>query len=112
VEADARVSEIVKENLRATGLAGRARVFALPVARALSRLEGPYGLVVADPPYEYDRAQKELADVIGRGLLAPDGLLVVEHSKRHEWPEELAGRRLLMTRRYGDTSVTIYGSPA
>jgi 16S rRNA (guanine(966)-N(2))-methyltransferase RsmD len=108
VEADARAAEIIRDNLKLTGLMERARVYPLPVARALNRLEGPYTLVVADPPYEYDRAEREITDAIDRGLLAPEGTLVVEHSKRHEWPADLAGRPRLLTRRYGDTSVTIY----
>lgn len=108
VEADAKACEVIKQNLALTGLAGKAHVFHLPVAKALSRLEGPYGLVVADPPYEYDRAQRELTDAIERGLLAADGTLVIEHSKRREWPETLAGRPQLLSRRYGDTAVTLY----
>lgn len=108
VEADARACEIIRENLTRTGLADRARVYTMPVARALNRLPGPYTLVVADPPYEYDRAEKELAEVIERGLLAPAGTVVVEHSKRHDWPQQLGGRSQLLSRRYGDTRVTLY----
>ena len=108
VEADAKASEIIRENLALTGLKEKARVLNLPVARALSRLEGSYDLVVADPPYEYDRAEADLRDLIERGLLAEDGILVVEHSKRRAWPEELSGRPTLLSRRYGDTNVTIY----
>jgi 16S rRNA (guanine(966)-N(2))-methyltransferase RsmD len=108
VEADAKSCEIIRENLSLTGLKERAKVFNLPVARALARLERPYDLVVADPPYEYDRAETELRDAVERGLLAEDGVVVVEHSKRRPWPDELSGRSLLVSRRYGDTSVTIY----
>jgi 16S rRNA (guanine966-N2)-methyltransferase len=108
VEADARVAAVIKDNLALTGLKDRATVYTAPVARILPRLTGPYDLVVADPPYEYDRAERELARVIEDGLLADDGILVVEHSRRHAWPEELAGRYLLITRRYGDTCVTFY----
>lgn len=109
VESDPKACDVVRENLTRTGLAHQARLFPLAVAKALGRLAGPYGLVVADPPYEYDRAERELAEVIERGLLAPDGTLVVEHSKRREWPDELAGRRRLTNRRYGDTCVSFYG---
>jgi 16S rRNA (guanine(966)-N(2))-methyltransferase RsmD len=108
VEADARACEVIKENLRLTGYSQRARVHCAPVARALARLEGHYTLVVADPPYEYDRAESELSDLIERGLLAPRGILAVEHSKRRQWPEALAGRQKLLTRRHGDSAVTIY----
>jgi 16S rRNA (guanine966-N2)-methyltransferase len=110
VEAEARSAALIRENLALTGLKERATVYPMPVARALSRLAGNYDFVVADPPYEYDRARKELTEVIERGLLAEDGLLVVEHSKRHPWPEELAGLSLLSTRRYGDTCVSFYGN--
>jgi 16S rRNA G966 N2-methylase RsmD len=78
------------------------------VARALSRLQGPYDLVVADPPYEYDRAEPELAQVVSSGLLAHDGVLAVEHSQRKPWPQTLGGRGQLASRRYGDTRVTLY----
>ena len=44
---------------------------------------------------------------LGVGALA-GGALVVEHSKRHLWPEELAGRQQLLDRRHGDTRITIY----
>jgi 16S rRNA (guanine966-N2)-methyltransferase len=108
VEADSRTAEVIRQNLALTGLGDRGHVFPVPVARALNRLVGPYTLVVADPPYEYDRAKRELADLIERGLLSPEGTLVVEHSKRHEWPDELAGRSTLLSRRYGDTAVTFY----
>jgi 16S rRNA G966 N2-methylase RsmD len=68
-----------------------------------------YDLVVADPPYEYDRAEAELALVVEKGLLAEGGTLVVEHSQRREWPETLGGLDQMDSRRYGDTRVTLYG---
>jgi 16S rRNA (guanine966-N2)-methyltransferase len=109
VESDPKAGAVVRENLTRTGLLDRGRLLPLTVAKALGRLEAPYDLIVADPPYEYDRAEKELAEVIDKGLLAPGGTLVVEHSKRRDWPEQLCGVGRLTTRRYGDTAVTFYG---
>ena len=108
VEADQKTAEVIRQNLARTALLDRARVFAMQVSKALARLKGPYTLVVADPPYEYDRAESELAGVIEGGLLAEDGTLVVEHSKRHEWPATLGGLRRVDTRKYGDTRVSVY----
>jgi 16S rRNA (guanine(966)-N(2))-methyltransferase RsmD len=108
VESDARACAVIRENLARARLLDRATVYPLSVSRALARLSGTYGLVVADPPYEYDRAESDIAAVIERGLLASGGTLVVEHSKRKEWPETLAGRPQLLSRRYGDTRVTFY----
>ena len=108
VEADPKTCEVIRENLARAGMLDRARVFPVPVSRSLGRLQASYDLVVADPPYEYDRAEKELTNLLGSGLLAEAGTVVVEHSKRRQWPEELAGRPRLMSRRYGDTALTIY----
>ncbi len=108
VDSDPRSCDVIRENLARTGVLDRGKVYCLPVARAVQRLEGPYTLVVADPPYEYDRAESEVAGLIERGLLAAGGTLVVEHSKRRNWPETLAGRPQLLSRRHGDTRITLY----
>ena len=109
VESDAKACEVIRENLRSTGLREQAKLWPMPVARVTERLEGAFELVVADPPYGYDRAEAELGAVVERGLLADGGILVVEHSRRREWPENLAGLKQLTSRRYGDTKVTMYG---
>ncbi len=108
VDSDPRACNVVRENLARIEALDRAAVFGLPVQKALGRLRGPYTLVVADPPYEYDRAESELAALIAAGLLAEKATVVVEHSKRRLWPEELGGRRQVLSRRYGDTRVTLY----
>lgn len=108
VESDPRACEIIRQNLATVGMKERAKVYPLTVARALTRLEGVYDLVVADPPYEYDRAMDELASLAGSALLTPDATIAVEHSKRKEWPQQLEARDRMFSRRYGDTVLTIY----
>jgi 16S rRNA G966 N2-methylase RsmD len=161
VEADSKACEVIRDNLRRTGLLDRTKLWPMTVAKALPRLAGDggnqaigqsgstakqallnqaapqphsnplppegegtssgggsgssdagvtrgYDLVLADPPYEYDRAEAELASVIAKGLLAAGGTLVVEHSQRKQWPRELAGLEQLTSRRYGDTRITLY----
>jgi 16S rRNA (guanine966-N2)-methyltransferase len=108
VEADAKACEVVRENVRRVDAIDRARVHCLPVAKAAGRLRGPYTLVVADPPYEYDRAESDLEGLIAGGLLADGATIVVEHSKRRDWPASVAGRSQFLTRRYGDSQITFY----
>ncbi len=108
VESDPKAQAVIRENLTRTALLDVTKLYPLKVARALSRVQGPYDLVVADPPYEYDRAESELTQVITSGLLAKDGILAVEHSQRKPWPQALGGRAQLTSRRYGDTRVTLY----
>ena len=108
VESDPKAQAVIRENLTRTALLDVSKLYPMPVSRAIARLQGPYDLVVADPPYEYDRAESELAQVVTGGLLAEDGILAVEHSQRKPWPASLGGREQLTSRRYGDTRVTFY----
>ena len=71
---------------------------------------GPLDIVLADPPYDHPPASldTDLADLAGRGWLAPAAVLVVERARRSReprWPDGVAGTR---SRRYGDT-VLWYG---
>jgi 16S rRNA (guanine966-N2)-methyltransferase len=111
VESDPKACDVIRENLRLTGLKGNSKLWPVTVAKAIQRLaegEAGYDLVLADPPYDYDRAEAELALVVEKGLLAEEGTVVVEHSQRKEWPPTLAGLEQVTSRRYGDTRVTIY----
>jgi len=108
VEADSKACEVVRENIRRIDAIDRAKVHCVQVGKAAARLRGPYTLVVADPPYEYDRAESDLTGLIGSGLLADDATVVIEHSKRKDWPDELGGRKRFATRRYGDAKLSFY----
>src|SRR3972149_4574026 len=56
VERDVRACASIRQNLSKTGFAGQGEVLCLPAERALPRLEGPYTLVLADPPYALEAA--------------------------------------------------------
>lgn len=108
VERDPGAAQLVKENLALAGLADRGRVIRVPVERAPERLQGPYTLLLADPPYADDAAVQAVERVAGAPLLAPGAVVVLEHSKRREPPEALASLRRDRTRRHGDSAVSIY----
>jgi 16S rRNA (guanine966-N2)-methyltransferase len=51
VEKDGRACGSIRANLTRTGFERQAGVRSAPVERELGRLEGPYTLILADPPY-------------------------------------------------------------
>jgi len=79
--------------------AGAARLHRTTAERFLTICRDTYNLVLLDPPYTED-ATAVLADVVG--VLAPDGLVVVERSTRDAfaWPPGLVGIR---DKAYGET---------
>ncbi len=109
VERDAAACAVIRDNLRATGFETQAKVHCLAVERALDRLEGPYTLVLADPPYGDAAALQALASLAASALVEPgQTVLVLEHSAREEPPSRLGALPLVSVRRHGDSAVSMY----
>ncbi|MFQ5472075.1 MAG: RsmD family RNA methyltransferase, partial [Dehalococcoidia bacterium] len=56
VERQSAACRLIAENLRLTGFESQADVLCMPVEKALGKLNGPYTVVLADPPYADDAA--------------------------------------------------------
>jgi 16S rRNA G966 N2-methylase RsmD len=63
-----------------------------------------YGLVLCDPPYDFDHAR--LVPSLAR-LVDEDGLLVYETSGRED-PPEVPGLEIRTSRKYGAARLTLY----
>lgn len=88
-----------------------ATVIRADVATCAPLVDGPYDIVVADPPYGLaeDELQRSLLALWRAGRIRAHADIVIERSRRDgefTWPDPLVGTR---TRRYGDT-VIHYGS--
>lgn len=104
VESDRDACRTIDANLDRLRLAG-ARVLCQDVLRFLATERGAYDLILVDPPYErLDDLQPRLAAALP-GLLAADGLVVVETSARQEPELPLA---LRTSRRYGSVRLTLF----
>ncbi|MFQ5878861.1 MAG: 16S rRNA (guanine(966)-N(2))-methyltransferase RsmD [Dehalococcoidia bacterium] len=108
VEQDAAACAAIRENLALTGLASSAKVYCLPARRACRHLQGPYTLVLADPPYSDQEALKTLSEVATSPLLGPGATLALEHFWRQEVLPQWGSLSLAVHRRYGDTALSIY----
>lgn len=95
----------IRTNLETAGVADRATVVAAALPGALARCEGPFDLLLADPPYDLDR--EVLGEVLDRAtaLLAAGAEVRLEQPTRAgdpPWPEGLIAGRV---RHYGDTAI-------
>jgi len=108
VEGNARLCSDLKARLEGVGVKGKGRVLCMKVERALSMLEGPYDIVLMDPPYEMPRLEETVERLAESGLIAKGGLLAVEHSKRIGLSESYGEMKHWRSRRYGDTVLDIY----
>jgi len=81
-------------------------VIARDVLTALPRLEGPFDLVYADPPYDFGRYDELLA-AIGRIRLSDDALVAIEHRRGLELAA-IGELQTASSREYGEVSLTFF----
>ncbi len=111
VERDRRAVEAIRRNLENTHLTGRATVVHGEAQRVIGGLiarHGPFGVIFLDPPYADAKALSLAAGLLGSGALAPDGLLVLQHSRRTEVAGLPAPDRV---RTFGETALSFYSAP-
>ena len=113
MENDPRAVECIRENLKKTRLQG-GTVVAQDIFSFLHRRAPKHGydFIIADPPYakqpgERDFGAELLNDPVLPGVLAPEGLFILEKLPDAETisppPWELVRER-----RYGATAVAVY----
>jgi 16S rRNA (guanine(966)-N(2))-methyltransferase RsmD len=109
VESDRRAAALIAENAAHCGIADRCVIIRTTLDRAVASLRGsePFDIVLLDPPYALgDEPDAILLSVAG--LLAGDGILVLEHSRRGSPPD--ASGPLIRTRTVvaGDSALSWY----
>jgi 16S rRNA (guanine966-N2)-methyltransferase len=80
----------------------------LTLPAGLDRLkdEGPFDLVYADPPYNFN-AYGELLEAVAP-LLDKDGEVAIEHSSRRDLALEAGPLTRVDVRRYGESAISFY----
>jgi 16S rRNA G966 N2-methylase RsmD len=75
----------------------------------LTQLDGPYRLVLLDPPYRLQNLG-EVLDTIASipNLVDTGGMVVAGHSKRLQLLSAYGSLQLISQRRYGDNAVDFF----
>ncbi len=114
VDADREALSLCRANTETLGFASQVEVVAQPVEKALGvlgRRGDKFELIFADPPYAARVVEGVLDGVGQHALLAPGGMVVIEHDKREAAPESHAGFERVDQRRFGDTLVSFFRIP-
>ncbi len=107
VERGRDACAVIRRNVALLEVADRARVLCAPVEGVWARLDPPYDLCFADPPYALD-ATPALLELLEGGLLTQAGLLLWRHPRRRPAPERLGPLARCDMRRYGDGVLETY----
>ena len=112
VERDRRAQALIAENLAHCGVENGYAIIRATVARAIEDLRAappdPFDVMLFDPPY--DEAPAGVMASAG-DLLAPRGVLVLEHARRRAAPD--GAGRLVRVRQVtsGDSTLSFYSCP-
>ena len=108
IEKSPRAATVIRANLSTLALSDVGEVVVADALRTDLAAGGPFGLVLADPPY----AQAPWPDLFSRlsrdGVLQPGAMIVAEYSVRTSTPDAPHGWTLWKTRIHGDTAFTIF----
>jgi len=107
VEGHRETAEAIREAAETFGVASTVNVVSAPVDRALYRLEGQFDVVYADPPYDSELPLQMFRLLLERNLLAPDALVIFEHSARTILPQ-IPGYRGVREEVYGDVALAFF----
>jgi len=111
VELSERSLKYLRKNLARCGIEAGVRVVRGDIAAQIPRLarDGEqFDLIYFDPPYFEGLYDKALAAVAGSNLLAPRGLMAVNHFKKVNVPESAGGLECVRTVRHGDSALSFY----
>jgi 16S rRNA (guanine966-N2)-methyltransferase len=112
VESHPKTAQLIRANLAALDVRAEAEVIEAPVEKGLEKLAARHLLadfVFLDPPFNApDKYTQTLEFLDASHLLAPEGIVIVEHRRKVELPEYFT--RLERTRllEQGDAALSFY----
>ena len=117
-DASRRSLNLVKENLAHCKVEEKTRVVAGEYSKVLRNigrrieegLEEPFDIILLDPPYDAGYMEDVFRLIAEEGVLADDGIIVAEHRKHEELPENLHGFTRTKEKRYGVVKLSIYNN--
>lgn len=104
---DSRTKKLILENAALCGFSQKVKVLPMEAQRALAALKGrQFQFIFADPPYNKNLVNNTITSICQYGLLAPGGLLLMEHS-HNETIQESSLYDVIREKSYGkDTRIS------
>ena len=107
VDRRADAVKLIRENLKLTELADRARVVAGDSMEFLKSLKERFDIVLLDPPYAAGLLEPAIAHLTAFDILNHHGIIVAEHPAERSLQPPAAPYRVRRAYRYGKIAVTV-----
>ena len=110
VESNPNSMDVIKKNIELLKATACSLYYldAEKAVKVIAASKRSFDIIFFDPPYLRDMAKKILQTLEGYDILAPNGLIVVQHSKVEVLPKESQRFDLIKEAKYGDTWLSIF----
>lgn len=99
---------LIKSNIAHCRAEKGARIAAGDFKKTLMNLDEKFDIILLDPPYDKEYLPECFRLIAEEGLLEEGGVIVAEHRKEEELPEDFFGFSKLKERKYGIIRLSIY----
>lgn len=108
VEKDRRKAPVIRKNI--SFVESEIRLVLQPAERFITGggASQQYDIIYLDPPFSYGQKIKLVATVADSGLLAPQGLCLIHHPTREEWPAQIGRLVCSDVRGYGGSTLRFF----
>ncbi|MEE0772131.1 MAG: 16S rRNA (guanine(966)-N(2))-methyltransferase RsmD [Anaerovoracaceae bacterium] len=100
--------KLIKSNIAHCRAEKGAKVMAGDFRKTLMNLEGKFDIIFLDPPYQKGFLEPTFSLIRERELLAEGGIIVAEHRKEEDLPDDFCGFEKIKERKYGIIKLSIY----
>ena len=109
VDQSRKACRMIRENLDSLEIKEGFKILEMDLVKALNSLEVSFDIAFVDPPYEREGLYLAALERFGsRLLLAPGGLLIIEHSKRNDLPDSSGALHKIRSLVQGDAALAFY----
>ncbi len=105
VDSSVQALRSLRETAAELGVSSQVRIVRKSVVQFIKTEKNSYDLVFCDPPYNWQDYRALIRDIFSRGLLAENGMLLIEHSNRYSFEDE---PKYAFHKDYGMTRVSFF----
>ena len=108
VDASEKACNLIRENLRRTGFAGKATVVCCDYLTFLNRNNQVFHIILLDPPYAETYLENALERITEIDILQSNGIIVTERPLGKDIQSDFHGLTRSRDYKYGKTLLTFY----
>jgi len=108
VEKDKKHALLIRKNLSLFSLLRKTAIFEGTARDFIKTNKESFDLAYIDPPYEDDDITSVLLTLGCSDTIRPDGMVIIEHFHKREFPPSFGGLSFLRQVRYGGTALSFY----